>query len=248
MRDLDQIKTDLAAELERGFFVKRRYAKALGLTLSQASVYAVVRAFSERYPGGFSGSRGYIASQAGISEKSVSRAFAVLLERGFISRHYVNVNNRPHPAYYTDGSLEERISARYIDEESARIAKAEQAYDRPEQLTAAIRSAPEPYAEPYAEPIAEQEPSTSPVPADKKGSYESRPCTFGGEHSSPSLYNSYNGRSAPEKRSPYSGRAAPKMHTSHGSRAAPTVKYMSCGDRSPTPAEVLALALERSYA
>lgn len=102
-------------ELGRGAYLKCSYTKVLGLSLAEGVVYAVVRSFSEKYRDGFTGSRSYISDITGVSLRVVASALSSLVRRGLVTKKYVTVNNCAHPAYFSDGSLEEKLVAQYLD-------------------------------------------------------------------------------------------------------------------------------------
>ena len=102
-------------DCERGVYLKSCYTSVLKLTHAEAAVYALIRAFSEKYRDGFTGSRSYISFVTGYTDKSVGLALAELARRGLVTKKYVTVNNCAHPAYFSDGSLEDKLVAQYLD-------------------------------------------------------------------------------------------------------------------------------------
>lgn len=141
--DIDR-REELRSALERGFYVKRAYFEALGLNYTKAAVYALIRSFSDNHSDGFSGSKKYLSLLIGVTERSISRALAELVARGLVERRVKRVNGTPHPAYFSDGSLENSLVEQYISAHTP-AAKAESA-------PAAKAPAAEPYrqsAKPY---------------------------------------------------------------------------------------------------
>lgn len=117
-------------EIERGAYLKCSYIKVLGLTLAEGAVYAIVRSFSEKYRDGFTGAQSYISSVIGITVRSVAAALSSLVSRGLITKKYITVNNKPHPVYFSDGSLESELVARYLDELDKRYSAEEASYGK----------------------------------------------------------------------------------------------------------------------
>ena len=114
-------------ELEIGFWVRAGFAVALGLSLAEKEVYALIRSFSAAGDGEYYGNQYFIAEVLGVSLPTVGRAINSLLAKGLLRKEGRAGRYKESFIYRANVELEEELTEAYLRRARGRL-KVESTY------------------------------------------------------------------------------------------------------------------------